>query len=147
MFKQRTVQSWAFAATAVLGAILILFLPELTGAKSARPGDRESVLITTACTAAGIAWACTFAIASYRKADEFSQQRSKFAWYWGSMIGIAAATPAIVFIGLNGLHLLDPAAVAGPAMVRAFKMGLFLPLGAQVAGAIAVTIWWRATRG
>jgi hypothetical protein len=146
MLERRTLQSWALAAVAAGGALLIMFLPELTGARSAPPGDRESVLVSTACTAAGIAWACAFAVASYRKADEFAQQRSKFSWYWGSMIGIVTATPAIVFVGLNGLHLLDPAAVAGPALVRAFKLGLILPLGSQVLGAVAVTFWWKATR-
>ncbi|HEY8005160.1 MAG TPA: hypothetical protein VIE16_13075 [Phenylobacterium sp.] len=146
MFERRTLQSWAFTAAALGGALLILFLPELVGQAPRPAGEATNVIANTACAAAAIAWACAFAIASFRKADEFVQQRSKFAWYWGSLIGIAAATPAFVFVGLGGLRLFDPAAPVGAGVARAFMLGLTLPLAAQVLGFFAVTLWWRATK-
>ncbi|HXA38748.1 MAG TPA: hypothetical protein VNW53_07105 [Phenylobacterium sp.] len=146
MLDRRTLQSWAFVAVAVGGAIPILFLPNLLASGPHAPGDAETVLSNTACTVLALAWACVFAVLGFRRADEFVQQRSKFAWYWGSLIGIVVAAPLFVFVGLGGLRLLDPAASVGRDLARAFMLGVTLPLAAQVLGFAGVTLWWKATK-
>jgi hypothetical protein len=142
MFERRTVQSLAYAAVGLVGAMPILFLPQMIFHGAPPHGDSGFVAVTVACMVAGLAWAAWFAIASFRRAEEFVQERSKFAWYWGSLIGLIIAVPVFALIAMGGL----PWIAGGADATRAFKLGMVLPIAAQVAGFIVMSVWWRATK-
>jgi hypothetical protein len=146
MMDRRNLKSWIFAFVAVAGALPILFLPNLLLAGPQPLGDQPVVFVKTVCTVAAIAWAAVFAVIGFRRAEEFSQERSKFAWYWGSMVGLVAGTPLLVFVGLGGLHWPSRPGSADTQLGHAFALGAGLVLFAQVLGFAVVSIWWRATR-
>ena len=146
MVESRSLQRWILALVAVAGGVGILFLPDLLFG-GAHPGRDSAVVLAKSVSAlAAVAWAAVFALAAFRRADEFNQERSKFAWYWGSLFGLAAATPLAAFIGAGGTRWLNPAAATDPQIAHAFALGVLLPLAAQVVGFAAVSLWWRATR-
>ena len=142
MFERRTLQSWAYRAVAVVGALPILFLPRIIFHGTPPGGGAVATAVTIASLAAGLAWASWFAIASFRRADEFVRERSKFAWYWGSLIGIVVAVLIFGLIALGGL----PWVVSGRDAIHGFKLGMLLPIAAQLLGFFAMSAWWRATK-
>ena len=142
MLDRRAIQSGALAVVGVVGAVPILFLPQMIFHGGSPAVDDGFLALSVACVAAGLAWASWFAIASFRWAEEFVQERSKFAWYWGSLIGLLIAVPVFVLIAMGGL----PWIAAGREATQAFKLGMVLPIGAQLAGFIVMSIWWRATK-
>jgi hypothetical protein len=142
MLNRRAIQSGALATVGLVGAMPILFLPEMIFHGAPSRGDSGFVAVTVACMVAGLAWAAWFAIASFRRAEEFVQERSKFAWYWGSLIGLLVAVPVFALIAMGGL----PWIASGSDATRAFKLGMVLPIASQVAGFIVMSVWWRATK-
>jgi cell division protein FtsW (lipid II flippase) len=146
MLERRELQRWTFVFVSVAGGVAILFLPDLLLSGLPQAGDRSAVLARTTATVAAIAWAVFFAMAAFRRADEFNRERSKFAWYWGSLIGLAVATPIAAFVAVGGSRWLNGAAPADPQLVHAFALGVVLSLAAQVLGSAAVSLWWRMTR-
>jgi hypothetical protein len=142
MMDRRAIQSGALAAVGVVGAMPILFLPQIIFHGAPSPGDSSFIAVTVACMVAGLVWAAWFAIASFRRAEEFVQERSKFAWYWGSLIGLLIAVPVFALIAMGGL----PWIANGSDATRAFKLGMVLPIATQVAGFIVMSVWWRATK-
>ena len=84
-----------------------------------------------------------FAVRIYRSHDEFWRKGETVAWHWGGLMGLMASVPVFAFIGLGGLHWLNPASPVGPELARAFRLGYMLPLMMQVTGAVAVGLWWR----
>jgi hypothetical protein len=146
MLERRDLQRWTFVLVALAGAVAILFLPDLLLSGGQPAGGRSAVLARTTATVAAIAWAVFFGGAAFRRADEFNRERSKFAWYWGSLIGLAVATPVAAFVAVGRSGWLSSGAPADPQLVHAFALGVILPLAAQVLGSAAVSLWWRVTR-
>jgi hypothetical protein len=104
------------------------------------------ILAVTAIVAVGVAWWMIFAVRIFRDMDEFAQTGERVSWYWGGLVGLMASVPVYAFIGLGGLHWLNPATDVGPVAARAFTTGYMLPVAMQVAGAVAVAIWWRVAK-
>jgi hypothetical protein len=147
MFDRRTLQSCAFALVGIGGALPILFLPKLIFGWGPHPGnDPAFVLTSTACMVLGVAWGGYFAIRSFRRADEFVQARSKFAWYWGSLIGLIMMAPLFAFAMFGGLSWILPDLAVNRAMWLVYAAGLMTPLICQLIGFVAVTLWWRANK-
>jgi len=91
-----------------------------------------------------------FGVLSFRSSDEFKQQGSMIAWYWGGAGGLAVASPIYVFILLGGLRMigLEPklAPAVGIVAARSFMMGFMLPVLAQGVGFCVVRAWWQASK-
>ena len=144
---RRTLQSCLFALVGVGGALPIVFLPKLIFGLGPHPGnDPAFVLTSTACLLLALAWAGYFSIRSFRRADEFIQSRTKFAWYWGSMIGVFAMAPLFAFATFGGLHLVAPGVEVGGRTMVAFGSGMSATLIAQMLGFAGVSLWWRVSR-
>jgi hypothetical protein len=149
MVEKRTVAVWINGAIGVAGAFAIFVLPVLAMGPAARGGapTPERILVTTFAAAASVAWVVFFTRRMFVRLDEFQQQGSRVAWYWGGSLGLAASTPLYAFIGLGGLHWLWPATFhLGTDLYRAFVVGYMLPILCQVLGAVAVGAWWRLSR-
>jgi hypothetical protein len=147
MLNRRTLQSCAFALVGVGGALPIVFLPKLIFGMGPHPGnDPAFVLVSTGCMTLGVGWACAFSVLSIRRADEFVQSRSRYAWYWGSMIGIAAMAPLFAFSMFGGLSWVLPDLVVSRGTWLAYAAGLLTPLVAQMVGFAGVMAWWRANK-
>jgi hypothetical protein len=115
----------------------------------------RGLLRTLAITIAMIV-ALVFATLSFRNADEFTQQASKFAWYWGGAGGAAVSAPIYVFIATGGLRLLGmvkastlppaTAAAVGRAGLGGFVLGYLLMAFCLLAGFVVARIWWTVTK-
>ena len=152
MTSLRARRSLIYLLVAVVGAFL-LWIPAtlMLAHKGAFGLDYPTrLLIQILAATVSVAWATAFATVSFRYSDEFTQQGSMFAWYWGGAIGLAVAAPIYAFIALGGLGLvlhgppLPP--VAAVAATRAFMLGFGLPLFCQGAGFFAVRTWWRLSK-
>jgi putative transcriptional regulator len=109
MPDQRALSRYGYMAAAVFGAWAIILAPRFFAPHLRGPPSPTWIVILSAATALAIAWALVFATLAFRRMDEFQQTASKFAWYWGGSIGLAASLPLFVFVYLGGLHWLDPA--------------------------------------
>lgn len=150
MPSRRQLTVWALFSTALLGGWAIAF--SLLALRRTAPVGHDAspgaILLATLGTAVAVAWAFAFSREAFRRLDEFQQQASRFAWYWGSAVGLAASAPLFAFIGLGGLHWLFPAAFhLGKDLFRAFAIGYALPLLFQTAGWMGAAAWWRLARG
>jgi hypothetical protein len=98
----------------------------------------------------GMAWTVAFAALAFRAQDEFTQEASKFAWYWGGAIGAAASAPVYTFIAFGGLRLLGftsslPRA-ANLALFHAFALGYSLLAVSLILGFGIARLWWSLSR-
>jgi hypothetical protein len=151
MSNPRIRRYWTFFGLAIVGLIALMVPSAMLVHKDAFGLDAQTrVLLRTLTSTLAMAWTVTFAAISFRFTDEFKQQGSMFAWYWGGLIGVAVAAPIFVFIMAGGLALLwhqsplpKPAALASG---RAFALGFFLPLACQFAGFFVVRAWWDASK-
>jgi hypothetical protein len=143
---RRSLRMWAYFAVGVVGAIFLELLPTFAFGRLRAPLPFSTILVLSVSVAAAMAWMVTFAWLSFRNLDEFGQEGSKFAWYWGGTLGLAASAPVFMFIALGGLHVLWPASPLGRAVGRAFMTGYLLPTIAQGVGYGAVWIGWRAAK-
>lgn len=141
MLDRRVIQTYAFAAVGVIGAIPIMFLPRMIFSNPAA-ADGAYVVATVASLAIALAWAFWFAPAAFRRADEFVQERSKFAWCWGSLPGAAFAACLYAVMGVGGA----PGLLDDVTPVRAFGLGMACLLGIQLFVAFVMSAWWRATK-
>jgi hypothetical protein len=138
MIDRRSLKSLSYACAGVSGGIALLYIPRLLpqidgqGASLAEVG---SVVLA-------LAWTLYFALAGFRSAEEFARERSKFAWYWGSLIGIVTAVPVMALVALGGL----PWLIAGRSEAHALGLGMMVMLGAQLIGFVVMSAWWRATK-
>jgi len=148
MVDRRTLQSCALALVGIGGSLPILFAPKFIFGWGPHPGnDPAFVLTSTACMVLGVGWGCAFSIAGFRRADEFMQARSRTAWYWGSMIGIAAMAPLFAFAIFGGLQWFVPGLGAMTRdMWLTYAFGLMTPLVAQMVGFAAVNVYWRTAK-
>lgn len=143
----RSIRIKATLLIGVVGFFAIMLLTKLLPHRP--PGALPApgrILAVTAITAAGAAWWMVFAVRLFRSLDEYMQSRERVAWYWGGLLGLVASVPAYAFIGMGGLHWLWPSSPVGPDLGRAFTTGYVLPIFTQVAGAMAVAIWWRVAK-
>ena len=149
MIEKRTWAVWANGAIGAAGAFAIVLGAGL-GQGRIVPGAAptpERIVVVSLAAAASMAWVVFFMRRMFLRLDEFQQQGSRVAWYWGGTLGLAASSPLYAFIGLGGLHWLWPANFhLGGDLYRAFVIGYMLPIVCQVAGALTVNLWWRMSR-
>ena len=148
MFEKRNIQIWGYQAVGLVGGIAILFVPLMAlGRPASGHGIYPLVIVLmTLSSAAALGWVYVFARLSFRRMDEFVQQGSRVAWYWGGIAGLALSAPVAVFIALGGLHWLSPASPIGSPLARAFMLGYALPVVLQLAGFLIVASWWRLAK-
>ena len=143
---RRSWDIWKFSLFAVVGAFAIILTPILIFGARDTVGTAR-VLIPTGATALGVGWATWMATLSFRRLDEFQQEASKFAWYWGGSMGVAASAVGYVFVGQGGLHWLDPAHFhLGRELFRAFQWGYLIGIAFPLVGFIVARIWWTAAK-
>jgi hypothetical protein len=113
-----------------------------------RGGSDPTWIVTVSLAVAlAMAWAVAFAALAFNRLDEYQRAASKFAWYWGGSIGLAVSAPVYAFIGLGGLHWLDPARFhLGPELGFAFRLGYGLAAGSIALGFLVALAFWRVTR-
>jgi hypothetical protein len=144
MTNQRTarVRAEVLVGSAGFAAIAFLLVTLMRGHGMGLTGPGR-ILAGTFGVAVLVAWWVVFAVRIYRRQDEFGRTGEAVAWHWGGLMGLMASVPVFAFIGMGGLHWLNPASPVGPELARAFRLGYMLPLVMQVAGAVAVGLWWR----
>jgi len=143
----RRAKRWVFTAVAVLGALALMVLPNLIAGPAAAAGaEGGHILRVTAAALLATVCGLGFTILAFRQEDEFVQQGSKYAWYWGAAGGVVASAPIYVFVRAGGLHWLDPAIPFSRELGKAFALGYGLLLVAQLLGFLAVLAFWKATR-
>jgi hypothetical protein len=150
MPSERTLRSWGYIAVAAVGGLLIwigpLFLLAHRGAFGLSDTTRLFARVVAASLA--MAWTVVFAGLAYRAQDEFTQEASKFAWYWGGALGVGASAPIYVFVALGGLNLIG----AGPPLAErhaafvGFVSGYALMGISLLAGFAVARIWWTVSK-
>jgi hypothetical protein len=155
----RAVRSRTYLVIGVVASLLV-WLP--AAFLLAHPGafgldfPTRGLLRTLAASVAMIL-ILVFATLSFRNADEFNQQASKFAWYWGGAGGAAVSAPIYVFIATGGLRLLGlvkasaptasvSAAAVGRAGVGGFVLGYDLMALSMLAGFVVARVWWTLAK-
>lgn len=83
---------------------------------------------------------------SFRAKDEYLRHVERASWFLGGLVGLMASVPIYAFIGLGGLHWLNPQSPVGPELSRAFALGYMLPMMMQVGGVLIVAVWLRLTK-
>jgi hypothetical protein len=147
MIDRRTRSAWKFSLAAWIGGIGVMLAPRLLFGVSAADEGTSRVMITTIATLIAIGWTFWMAALAFRRLDEFQQEAGKFAWYWGGSMGIALSAVGYAFIGLGGLHWLDPAHFAmGKDLYRSFQIGYVVGMGCPVLGFLAVRLWWQVAK-
>jgi hypothetical protein len=150
MIERRDRRAWAYALTGVAGAWAIMMLAALIPGRPALHGpiviEPTRVVLITLAAGLAVAWGSWFARLSFKRFDEFLQEGSKFAWYWGGTLGIAVSAPLYVFIGAGGLHVLDPARPVGRELAAAFVLGYSVLLFPQALCFLGVYFWWKRSR-
>jgi hypothetical protein len=121
-------------------AALVVVMFRTGGPGLSGPGR---ILGGTAAITVLVVWWVVFATRIFKAQDEYMREAERFAWHWGGLMGLMASVPVWAFIGLGGLHWLNPASDVGPVASRAFTTGYMLPLMMQVIGAVSVGLWWR----
>ncbi|HWE98869.1 MAG TPA: hypothetical protein VG248_03645 [Caulobacteraceae bacterium] len=146
--ERRPLMRWVYVVVAVVGATAIVAAPHFFAPRRhASPPEPAWIVTLTIATALAIAWATAFSVLAFRRLDEFQQAASKFAWYWGSTIGMGVSLPIYVFVLLGGLHWLDPARFhLGADLAVAFRLGYGLAVASAGIGFLAALTFWRLTR-
>lgn len=149
MTEARGQRRWLYMGLIAVGAVVLYAAPMLLLKHRGAFGlDATTRLwIRTLCATAVMAWTTVFAVLMFRDYDEFHREGSKFAWYWGASVGIAASAPVFVFVALGGLQLtgLQPA-LAPPVAKLAFNSfvtGYTVPLLFEGLGFAVARAWWR----
>lgn len=93
-----------------------------------------------------IGWWGFWMARSFHAKDEYLRHVERASWFLGGLAGLMASVPVYAFIGLGGLHWLNPQSPVGPSLSRAFAFGYMLPMMMQVAGVLAVALWMRLRR-
>jgi hypothetical protein len=152
VMSPRAFRSQGYLVIGVVAAVLVWVPAALLLAHPGAFGldTATRLLLRTLAATIAMAVAIGFATVSFRYADEFTQQASKFAWYWGGAGGLAASAPIYVFIATGGLGLMGLARPAPPAVGHAgyvgFVTGYGLALVSLMAGWIVARIWWTVTK-
>jgi hypothetical protein len=148
----RVIRSQGYLVIGVVAAMLV-WIP--AARLLAHPGafgldTATRLLLRTLAATLAMVVALVFATVSFRYADEFTQQASKFAWYWGGAGGLAVSAPVYVFIATGGLGLVGlahpaPAAV-GHAGYVGFVLGYALALVSLMVGWAVARVWWTVAK-
>ena len=148
MPAKRNVRLWTYAVAGLGGALALECLPFLLFGHATPPPfpSAARILQLTIVMTLAVAWGVAFAILYFRNSDEFTQEGSRVAWYWGGVMGIAASAPVFTFVEAGGLHWLWPSTPVGPELARAFAMGYALPVVTQLAGFFIVAAWWQLSK-
>lgn len=146
MFDRRMTEVWGYALAGWAGAtVAALVSRALFGGASAVGTSR--VLIPTLAALAAAAWCYFMAVLAVRRVDEYQMAAGKFAWYWGGSLGIAVSLVAYTFIGMGGLHWLDPARFhLGQDFFSAFRLGYLLGVGVPFAGFVLARLYWALVK-
>ncbi|WP_304180035.1 hypothetical protein [Phenylobacterium aquaticum] len=142
MAQSRASRLRTYLIVGVAGFFALMLLPMLIPRSPGPPGVGR-ILVVTGLVALGVGWWAVFAVRIYRTQDEFWRTGERVAWHWGGLLGLLISVPVFVFIGLGGLHWLNPATDAGPLAARAFTSGYMLPVMLQAVGSTLVGLWWR----
>jgi hypothetical protein len=150
MIDPNTRRAWAYGGAAVGGALAIMLLPLLI-LGPVQPHrivaiHPTRIVLTTVAVILAVAWGGWFTRLSYRHVDEFLREGSKFAWFWGGLLGIGVSTPLFAFIGLGGPHWLDPTQPVGLGLFHAFVLGYCVAIFPQVLCFLGVYVWWKRTK-
>lgn len=146
MIAIRTLARWQLSLIGVVGGSALMFSPLAFNGLFSPGFSGPRVLALTLSAVAAVTWALYFSWLNFRRADEFHREGMKFGWLWGGTIGLCASAPVYVFIGLGGLHWLDPNRPLSALAARAFVMGYSLPILSGVIGYLAVYAWWRLSK-
>jgi hypothetical protein len=148
LFDRRTLSVWKFMALAMLGGVGIILLPRLVfGPVGPADFGTARVLQFAVPAVFAMVWAYVLSVMAFRRLDEFQQEASKFAWYWGGTLGIALSYAVYAFVSLGGLHWLAPTSFqTGAEFFRAFRLGFLLGVGSPLLGFLAVRLWWQAAK-
>jgi len=147
MVDRRTLSVWKFILAAWAGGFAVMLGARLVFGTSPADVGTGRVMITTLAAAVGVGWTVWMAALAFRRLDEFQQEASKFAWYWGGSIGVAVSAVGYVFMALGGMHWLDPVNFhLGKDLLRAFQTGYLLGVGSPVAGFLVARLWWQAAK-
>lgn len=139
---QRRKRIWAYQGAAIAGGLAIMVLTLLFN-----PRTGFGLGAITAIAAVAIVWSLVLAWRAFAKMDEFMREGSKFAWYWGGLIGLSASAPVYAFVVLGGLQRLQGVPPLGRQAALSFGVGYALPVVAQLLGFwIALIVWRRRTR-
>ena len=148
MVARRTMVSWGYIAVGAVGAVAVMVVPLALFGPAHGPiyRDPARLVVMSLMAAIAMAWNVVFAWLAFRAQDEFVQTASKFAWYWGGLMGLAVTLPIFAFIAWGGLHWLAPSVPVGIDLLRAMLLGYMLPVGGQFIGFLIVRAWWSATK-
>jgi len=141
----RSLSRWGYIGVGAAGAVVIVLVPMSIFGLPVY-GDPVRLVVMSLAAALATAWNVVFLALAFRAQDEFGQTASKFAWYWGGSIGLAASLPIFAFAAWGGLHWLAPNVPAGTDILRALMAGYLLPVVAQAIGFLVARAYWRASR-
>jgi len=130
------------AGFVALAAALVMILR--TGGSGLSELDR--VVVGTLGFLVLVGWWGFWMARSFRAKDEYLRHVERASWFKGGLIGLMASVPVYAFIGLGGLHWLNPQSPFGQDISRAFALGYMLPMLMQVAGVLIVALWMRLAR-
>ena len=142
LFERRTWDIWKFALAAWGAGLVVAFASQLVTRGHVVAGTAW-VLVPTAATALVAIMAVAASVMAVRRVDEYQLAASKFAWYWGGSLGLGFSVIGYSFIGLGGLHWLNPVRFhLGRDLFNAFAMGYGLGVGFPFAGFLIARLWW-----
>jgi integral membrane sensor domain MASE1 len=151
---RRALRNWGYAAAGGVMAIAVIYAVEIIAYGPIGHGLGLGFRVATITLGAAVAAAglAVFLVIGFRGLDEFTQQASRFSWYWGSAMGVLAALPVYLFVISGGLNLIEGVSVTHlpPAEARAragiFALGFLLPLVCQAIGFLVVRAWWALSK-
>jgi len=157
MFNQRTLRVMGYGLVGVIGAyaIILASLRVIWGPAAGALGHDGRIIATTLATIVAVIWTAVFVRLMFLNTDEFGQEASRVAWYWGGALGLLVSLPIFVFIEYGGMTLLlSHAAVAadhytpaeGRARVAILRLGFLIPVVTQTVGFLLVRGWWWLTK-
>jgi hypothetical protein len=147
MFERRQLITWSYAIAGWVGGWILILGPLMALRRHLIGPSAPASMLMAGAAIVGIAWAFACAWLMFRRLDEFQQTASKFAWYWGGVMGLAVSLPIYMFVILGGLHLAWPVAYRwGLAPAHAFALGYGLPVVLQLLGFFAARVWWRLSK-
>lgn len=141
----RPLSRWRYIGIGAVGALALVLVPMSIFGPPVY-GNPVRLVVMSIAAALAMAWNVAFQARAFREFDEFSQNASKFAWYWGGSIGLAASLPIFAFVAWGGLHWLAPSVPAGTDILRALMAGYLLPVFAQASGFFVALLYWYASK-
>jgi hypothetical protein len=136
---------WRYIGIGAVGALAIVVVPMSIFGPPTYANPVRLVVMSLAAALA-MAWNVVFQARAFLTMDEFAQNASKFAWYWGGTMGLAASLPIFAFAAWGGLHWLAPGIPAGTNILRALLVGYLLPVISQLGGFLIARAYWLKSK-